>query len=211
MSHLLSFMKNKLIRTILISSLTGALIGSITTFSILKLQKPKNPTANDLISEFYEIENAVYISPHTLRKMMDKQDQSYILVDLRSPQEYEKAHIVTAVNIPAYKDPDTSAYDEKERITGEFRNLPKDKTIIVYCYSIPCMTGRKIGLMLSEKGIYVKHLGIGWNEWRYFWTMWNHDLETPSKMEDYIVSGKEPGSPKVKGVPSPCTKGDIGC
>ena len=73
------------------------------------------------------------------------------------------------------------------------------------------MTGRKIGKMLVEQGVYVQHLGIGWNEWRYFWNLWNHDGEAVSKVEDYVVSGKEPGTPKVKELPSPCNEGEFGC
>lgn len=117
-----------------------------------------------------------------------------ILVDLRSAEEYEMSHVVGAINIPAYKNPDQSAYDEADRIVNAFKALPKDKEIVVYCYSIPCMTGRKVGKMLADKGIYVKHLGIGWNEWRYDWKSWNHELEwDKTKPEDYVVSGKEPG------------------
>lgn len=73
------------------------------------------------------------------------------------------------------------------------------------------MTGRKVGKLLVEHGIYMKHLGIGWNEWRYYWNLWNHDGEMLSKMEDYVVSGKEPG--KFSGDPllSPCGEGDLGC
>ena len=73
------------------------------------------------------------------------------------------------------------------------------------------MTGRKIGKMLTESDIYVKHLNIGWNEWRYFWSLWNHDGEIPTKMEDYIAKGKEPGTPKIKELPSPCGEGEFGC
>lgn len=199
---------SKIFLLLFVSTIIGVLVGTLATFAILKSQKPSQ---NDLIREFYEVENAVHVSPHSLRKMMDKQDKSYTLVDLRSLAEYEKAHIVTAINIPAYKDPNTSAYDETERIIGEFKKLPKDKDTIVYCYSIPCMTGRKIGKLLAEKGIFVKHLGIGWNEWRYFWTLWNHDMETPTKMDDYIVSGKDPGVPKAKDFPSPCGEGNLSC
>ena len=164
----------KSIKIILISAIIGAVVGSLTTLTIQKSQKPNT---SDLIKEFYLMENAVHISPHSLRRMMDKDDQSFVLVDLRSPQEYEKEHIIGAVSIPAYKDPDTSAYEEKDRIVRQFRELPKGKDIIVYCYSTPCMTGRKIGQLLVENGIYVKHLGIGWNEWRHFWTLWNHEHE----------------------------------
>ncbi|MBI3109795.1 rhodanese-like domain-containing protein [Candidatus Daviesbacteria bacterium] len=199
-------------KNIILAAAVGALISSLVTVSILNSQKPKTTTTNDLIKEFYDVENAVYVSPHSLRRQMDKGEQNYILVDLRSPQEYEKEHVISAINIPAYKDPNTSAYEEKDWIIGEFRKLPKDKDIIVYCYSIPCMTGRKVGKMLSDNGIFVKHLGIGWNEWRYFWTMWNHEHEWAlTKAEDYVVSGKDPGTPQKRELPSSCGEGELAC
>ena len=195
----------------LIAVVCGALAGSMMTLVIMNIQAQK--TQNEMIKEFYDIENAVYISPHSLRGQMDKGTGNFILVDLRSAQEYQKEHIVGAVNIPAYKDPNTSAYDEVDRIVGEFQKLPKDKDVIVYCYSIPCMTGRKIGKMLSDRGIYVKHLGIGWNEWRYFWTLWNHELEwNNTQAEDYVWSGTEPGVPKLKYNSTACPiGGQFGC
>lgn len=192
----------------LIAAVTGGIIGSGVTGLILN---SNTPTSEDLIAEYYATENAVHVSPHTLRKKMDKNDKGYILVDLRSPQEYEAAHIVGAINIPAYSDPNTSAYDEKDRIISAFDALPDDKEVVVYCYSMPCMTGRKIGQMLAEHDIYVKHLNIGWNEWRYYWDLWNHDGEAPTKVEDYIVSGKEPGSPAMNDWPSPCGEGELSC
>ena len=200
---------NQITKTIIISSVIGAIVGSYATFI---LQKNQKITDEDLIKEFYEVENAVYVSPHSLRKKMSEgKINDYILIDLRSREEYEKEHIITAINIPAYKDPNTSAYDEQERILNAFRQLSENKEIIVYCYSMPCMTGRKIGKMLAENNIYVKHLGIGWNEWRYFWNLWNHDSETPTKVEDYIASGKEPGVPKTQELPSPCGEGEFSC
>ncbi len=200
---------NQGLKIIIIAALIGAIVGALTVFGVISYQKPSQ---EDLIKGFYNVENAVYISPHGLRQKMSKGEiNGYILVDLRSAQEYEKEHIITAVNIPAYKDPDTSAYDEMDRILKEFQKLPKDKEVIVYCYSAPCMTGRKVGKMLAENGIYVKHLGIGWNEWRYSWNLWNHDGETPNKMEDYIAKGKEPGKPKINELLSPCEEGKFGC
>ena len=200
------------IKTILLASIIGAVVGSSVTFLFENNQKS---TEQELITEFYEIENAVYVSPHSLRQKMAKgQTNDYMLVDLRSREEYETEHIVTAVNIPAYKDPNTSAYDERDRIVGQFQELIKnnpDREIIVYCYSMPCMTGRKIGKMLTESGIYVKHLGIGWNEWRYFWDLWNHDSELPTNVEYCVVSGKEPGVPNVHELPSPCAEGEFSC
>ncbi len=149
--------------------------------------------------------------------MMDKGEQRYILVDVRSAEEYETEHIVGALNIPAYKNPNTSISldtekEERERIIGSFRELNKQgKDVIVYCYSMPCMTGRKIGKLLAEHDIYVKHLGVGWNEWRYFWSLWNHDGETPTNVKDYVASGKEPGKPIIIDTFSPCRAGELGC
>lgn len=193
----------QIIITIVIALIAGGIGGMVTSRS----------TPNDLIKQFYLTENAVHVSPHSVRKKMDKGETDFILVDLRSPQEYETEHVVGAINIPAYKDPNTSAYDETDRIVSSFRAIPKNKDIIVYCYSTPCMTGRKIGKLLVENNIFVKHLGIGWNEWRYYWNVWNHDAETPSQWQDYVVSGKNPGTPKVKTTDTitPCTQGELGC
>lgn len=158
-------------------------------------QNVASPSQEDLIKEFYDIENAVYASPHSVRKHIG--DGMFILVDLRSREEYETAHIVGAISVPAYSDPDTSDYGAVERITSSFRALQEanpGKEIIVYCYSMPCMTGRKIGKMLADHGIYVKHLGIGWQEWRYYWNLWNHDGEVQVDPSDYIASGSEPGT-----------------
>lgn len=198
---------------VIVSSLVGAVVGISST---LVVQQYYKSSPEKLIKDFYLTENAVYVSPHTLRKRIDKGDTNYTLVDVRSPQEYEKEHVVGAINIPAYKDPNTSISldtekEEKERIVKQFRDLPKDREIIVYCYSMPCMTGRKIGKLLSDNNIYVKHLGVGWNEWRYYWNLWNHDGETPSQWQNYVASGKDPGIPKIKEVPTPCGVGELGC
>lgn len=197
--------------TVIISFIFG-LIGGVVAYTTLSFNaKPSN---DDLIKDFYLTENAVHVSPHSIRGQMDKGTGNFVLVDLRSAEEYSKEHIVGAVNIPAYKDPNTSAYDEVERIVGSFQKLIKDnqnKDIIVYCYSTPCMTGRKIGKILAEHDIYVKHLGIGWNEWRYYWNLWNHDGERKTLVENYIVKGNEPGTPKIQKTLSPCSPGELGC
>ena len=150
------------------------------------------PNQNSLIQQYYDTENEVHVSPHSLRKLMDKNDTSFILVDLRSREEYVLEHVKGAISIPAYYDKDTSNYNV-DFIVGEFSKLPKDKDIIVYCYSIPCMTGRKVGKILANHNIYVKHLNIGWNEWRYDWISWNHEHEwNTTKSSNYIESSEVP-------------------
>ena len=176
--------------------------------------RPEKPSQKDLIREFYAVENAVHVSPHGLRVKMSQGATDFILIDLRSAEEYEKEHIAGAINIPAYSDKATSAYGDVDRIVSAFKALPPGKEVIVYCYSMPCMTGRKIGKMLTEHDIYVKHLGIGWNEWRHFWNLWNHEWEwDATKVEDYVVAGKEPGVPTRAPLDpaQPCVIGQFGC
>src|SRR3989344_2210913 len=172
----------KIILMALVFGLIGGFVSTIAfTGLITKSQE-------NLIKEFYDVENAVHISPHSLRGKMDKGIADFILVDLRSQEEYEKEHVVGAVSIPAYKDKNTSDYGAVDRIVNSFSELKTNnpgKDIIVYCYSTPCMTGRKICKMLVDNGIYVKHLCIGWGEWRHGWTDWNHEHEwNTTKVED---------------------------
>ena len=164
-----------------------------------------------MLSDYYATEVAVHVSPHHLRKAMDKGDDSFILVDVRSAQEYEQEHIKGAINIPAYETPDKSAYGDVERIVNAFSELPEDRDIIVYCYSIPCMSGRKIGNMLAENGIYVKQLGIGWNEWKYYWELWNHEHEwVKTNVDNYVESG--PGAMSLaEPLTDTCAVGEFDC
>lgn len=183
---------SKNIRIIALTLALSVLASGLTSYIILSQQNKKN--IQETMADFYATETTVHVSPHGLRKEIAQGGDDFILVDLRSQEEYEQEHIIGALNIPAYKDPNTSAYDDVDRIVRAFEQLDDNKDIIVYCYSTACMTGRKIGNMLAEHGIYVKHLGIGWNEWRYFWTAWNHEHEwEDTKVDDYIQSGPEPG------------------
>lgn len=201
--------KANLVLLVVVTAIISAAVASVVT---LNLEPEKSE--DDYITEFYMVENAVHISPHSLRGKMDKGINDYILVDLRSAEEYENEHIVGAVSIPAYSDRNTAAYGDVERIIAAFKALPDDKEVIVYCYSTPCMTGRKIGRMLAEHSIYVQHLGIGWNEWRHDWNSWNHEHEWNStSVMDYISSGMEPGIPKARlNASSSCpVSGEFGC
>lgn len=197
-------------RTIFLSFFVSLVVSVWTGFYIHNVIVREQ---NDLIQDFYESENAVIVSPHSLRKKMMEKKNDFILVDLRSEKEYNAEHIKGAINIPAYKTPDKSAYDEEDRIIGAFKKIiieNPNKEIIVHCYSSACMTGRKIGKLLAKHDIYVKHLAIGWNEWRYSWNLWNHDGEAPSKVEDYIESNTN-SSQVPTGEDTICSEGKFNC
>ena len=203
----------KAYKIILLSLLFGAISGFVVSLVMLQYYHPSDA---QLMKEWHAAEVAVHVSPHHIRKGMDKGDSSFVLVDLRSGVEYEREHIIGAVNVPAYSSPFKSAYGDVERIVSGFKAIQAEhpgKDIVVYCYSIPCMTGRKIGKLLSEFDISVQQLGVGWNEWRYFWTMWNHEHEwNVTNVEDYVISGSKPGVPIKKVNSTGCPiGGEFGC
>ena len=179
------------------SIITSAAVALLVSVVAIGLYHYSQHTDAQLRSHYYQSEVATLVSPHGLRKDIAKGDESFILVDVRSQQEYEEEHIIGAVNVPAYVDPDTSAYGDVERIVRGFENIMREypnRDIIIYCYSTACMSGRKVGKMLTEHGIYPRELGIGWNQWRYDWNAWNHPHEWYiTNVMDYVASGSEPG------------------
>ena len=203
-------LRNEVLLTAIVVGLIAGVVGGVVWDELF----PKSQ--EDLIKEFYEIETAVSVSPHHIRKHIAQGDDSFLLVDLRSQEEYEREHIIGSVNVPAYASPEKSAYGEVDRIVSGFRALQTQypgRDLIVYCYSIPCMTGRKMGKVLAEHEIYVKHLGVGWNEWRYDWTLWNHEHEwAETDVLAYVSSGTEPGEfAGADNGAEVCLPGGFGC
>jgi len=170
----------------------------------------ENKTSDHLIWEFYDSEVAANVSAHGLRKKINDGDKSFVLVDVRSQEEYLEWHIIWAISIPAYTDRDNTWQTSNERILEQFRELWSDKEIITYCYSAYCMSSRKIGKFLAKNWVYVKHLTVGWNEWRYHWDLWNYPHEE-DETEKYIASWAEPGKLEWEGSDSCGISGDFGC
>ncbi|MAG12922.1 hypothetical protein CL630_03895 [bacterium] len=196
-------------KTIIITVIVAVIVSVLTAFGFSEFQQRNS---DYLIKDFYNTETAVHVSPHGVRKHIG--DGEILLVDLRSQEEYETEHIIGAASVPAYKTPDESAYSEVDRIVNSFKELIAEnpnKEIVVYCYSMPCMTGRKVGKMLSDHDVFVKHLGVGWQEWRYFWNLWNHDGETKVNPKDYVISGSEPGVFIGEGGSACPIGGEFGC
>ena len=78
----------------------------------------------EIFSRKRTIENINNISYTKMQEIL-KEDTNVILLDVRSPQEYNEGHIIGAINIPEY-----------ELIT-KASNILQDKNtkIIVYCKS----------------------------------------------------------------------------
>ena len=73
-------------------------------------------------------------------------ENNYIILDVRTKEEYQEGHVINALNIP---------YDEID----ENINLSKNKTILVYCRSgkrsqIAYNTLKKYGYDVYDMGAY---------------------------------------------------------
>ena len=185
-------------------------MGAITIYIGLNTGGNQNdPSPQEKITAYYANSAATLVSPHNIRERMTNGKSDYVLVDVRAQEDYEREHIVTAINIDTGRDLDT-VLNEFEALVAENPN----KEIIIYCYSAACMNGRKAGNFLAENGVFVKEMTVGWNEWRYGWEMWNYDTEWEEvKVEDYVVAGSEPGevSNEVKRL-EPCgVEGELSC
>jgi rhodanese-related sulfurtransferase len=183
--------------------IVGAILGALLVMVGGNFIGSKDETiiTNELRAQYYASEVATLVSPHSIRERMSNGDDSFILVDVRAEEDYVREHIAGAINIDTSRDLDL--------ILKDFKALPDNKQVIVYCYSAACMNGRKAGNFLAENGIYVQEMTIGWNEWRYGWQMWNYDTEWDEyKVEDYVVEGSEPGEVNTEnGIPKPCPIG----
>jgi len=94
---------------------------------------------------------AFSLGPVELKDLMDKGKVK--VVDVRRAEDYEIAHIPSAISIPC---------DELDK---NLDKLSKDETTVVYCYNRECHLGAKAGLILADYGYPVMLLEGGFKTW----------------------------------------------
>lgn len=78
----------------------------------------------------------------------------FVLVDVRSPQDYARSHAVGAINIPqAEINVETTAH------------LSKEKLVVVYCWGPGCNGATKAAIKFSRLGFQVKEMIGGIEYW----------------------------------------------
>lgn len=80
-------------------------------------------------------------------------DSALVLLDMRATEDYQNGHIKGAVSMPI------------EEIDARYRDLPREKEIVTYCYSQHCQLSTLGALKLVKHGIPAKEMNVGWNEW----------------------------------------------
>jgi len=82
------------------------------------------------------------------------QDDDVIVLDVRTPEEYEKGHIEGATLINFYSD------DFEQKIN----ELPKDKEYVVYCHS-GNRSGQAVQKMEAAGFTKAHNMTGGWSSW----------------------------------------------
>jgi len=90
------------------------------------------------------------ISEDDAKKLVDTKDASAMLLSVRKAEDYAKGHIEGAANIPFGKG-----------MEQQFNTLPKDKKIIVYCYTGQTAGQTVAGLRLLGYDAVSMHSGMG--------------------------------------------------
>jgi rhodanese-related sulfurtransferase len=89
--------------------------------------------------------------PHELTGMIDRKEP-VVIVDVRFPTDFRKAHIPGAINLPKGKWHDGAA-------------LAKDKLNVLYCYNQTCHLAAEAALQLIEAGYPVVEMEGGFATW----------------------------------------------
>jgi len=90
------------------------------------------------------------ISEDDLKAMVDAKDTSISILSVRKAEDFKAGHIEGATNIPFGKD-----------MADSFSTLPKDKTIVVYCYTGQTAGQAVAGLRLMGFNAVSLNAGMG--------------------------------------------------
>ena len=124
--------------------------------------------------EHFECKLNFEIGPIGLDRLL-KNGEPVQIVDLRTPELYQKGHVPGAQNILF------------ENLEANLSKLKKDVTTVVYCYDIVCHLATKVALELAKKGYKVKELVGGFEEWE------SHSLKQESSKASCSTSAHSCG------------------
>lgn len=120
-------------------------------------------------------EAAARIDPVIIARAIMNNDTQYILVDVRSPEEYMQGHIRTAVNIPAYSSLKNwkGSIEKKDNFVRALQKIKvSEKAIVVYGHFGSSSLPGEVVRLLEEHGMTSAQLTVGWNEFAHMSAQW---------------------------------------
>lgn len=138
--------------------------GNLITQFVSKTE-PQVMSAETKVIKTAELEK---YDPLLLASKLKKGDKDIIVVDIRSKEDYEKGHIVTAVNLPVFGTGlmSESGNLDEARIEKAISEITKEgQIIILYGQNAYSTTPTAIAQLLIDQYPDIKPLAIGFDEW----------------------------------------------
>ena len=104
--------------------------------------------------KFFEEKLKYEIDPYTVRHIVDEKDAKFAIVDVRDPDSYKAGHVPGAINISG------------RELPKHIKKLPKNKTLILYCYHVTCFAAPRVALELAKRGYKVMEMFGGFDEYK---------------------------------------------
>ena len=107
-------------------------------------------------AEHFAAKLALETDPADVHAAMTAGDADFVVIDVRSREDYREAHVPGAFSLP-YREISASSAAAA---------LGSARYAVVYCWGIHCNAGTKGALRLAELGIPVKEMLHGIDGWR---------------------------------------------
>lgn len=104
-------------------------------------------------SAHFPAQSAYEAAPHELMEMLERTPDGLFIVDIQDPDVFDVGHIPGARNI------------HLEDLCTACAELPKDRTIVIYCGDVTCGLPLWATLELAQEGFCAKYLHGGLAEW----------------------------------------------
>jgi rhodanese-related sulfurtransferase len=166
--------KNKM-KSLLILLLSIAGILAITMYSPFTMNKS---------ARYFRQMSELYVEPFTIIKGLE----NTIIFDIRPYERYKAAHIIDARHLKVQIDPQSGEILNKDEILKSVNTMRnRNDSILIYGENEYSLLTSQVAALLSENGVNVKLLSVGWNEFRHFSTFWlPENINARVDILDYI-------------------------
>jgi rhodanese-related sulfurtransferase len=114
------------------------------------LQSPVNALTS---VDWFKAKLQFEMGPVELKRLLDEKG-SLMVIDVRDRDSYAKEHVPGAANIPLTE------------LQKRLNDLPHEKTLVLYCWSLTCHMATKAALDLAHHDYKVAELVGGIKEWK---------------------------------------------
>jgi rhodanese-related sulfurtransferase len=108
------------------------------------------------LAAYYVTKMEAEWGPYDLQHALEANRDRVVILDTRTPDAYAEEHIQGAINIPT------------DQLSQRLSELPKDKDIVPYCWTIVCHLATRAALTLAENGFKVHELAGGIAMWKEY-------------------------------------------